>query len=382
MGIYIRDGERLEPMEEEPFDYEEDLQALVAKHPELLEGALISPENPRRWALVTREQGIAATLGDSDWWAVDHLFVDQDAMPTLVEAKLGANSEVRRKVVGQMLDYAAHAVQTWTAERLRETFNRTCEESGKNPSQVLGELLQADAEPDEDAFWEEVATNLATKRIRLLFVADAVPEPLERVVGFLNEQMPNIQVLAVEIKQFKGTSSQMLVPRVIGRTAASDEKQTGRKRTKVTREEFMAKLPNDAVRDATDRLLSVAGKHRIKPTYGDRGLSIRIQLRNELWRWPVTVAWLFPPSNTAFWSGLWGYSFGAAILSGYIDQPGHELQTVLQDWIREFEHDPFGTNIVYGTDVWAHAIDHDEVAPHIDLLADRLDRVLADLRAL
>lgn len=381
MGIYIRDGERLEPMEEEPFDYEEDLQALVAKHPELLEGALISPENPRRWALVTREQGIAATLGDSDWWAVDHLFVDQDAMPTLVEAKLGANSEVRRKVVGQMLDYAAHAVQTWTAERLRETFNRTCEESGKNPSQVLGELLQADAEPDEDAFWEEVATNLATKRIRLLFVADAVPEPLERVVGFLNEQMPNIDVLAVEIKQFKGASSEMFVPRVIGRTSNRTRGGTGYRASgaqNVTRRnilELFEQHTTQGAYEAAKRLIDVADKHNADFGPGSRGISIRGRRASGSL---VSVAWVYYQPNVYGIGRTMDFSFGA--LTRDMDS-SDQMNDVLSRWVDYFRECGFAEDVSTPT-VPAYKVRHDDAAPHIDLLADRLDRVLADLRAL
>ena len=74
--------------------------------------------------------------------------------------------------------------------------------------EALQRLLQTDAEPDADAFWENVATNLSAKRMRLLFVADEIPDPLERVVEFLNAQMPNVEVLAVEIKQFRGAQTQ------------------------------------------------------------------------------------------------------------------------------------------------------------------------------
>ena len=43
---------------------------------------------------------------------------------------------------------------------------------------------------------------------------------------FLNAQMPNIEVLAVEIKRFHGKSAQTLVPRVIGRTAAPGSRRS------------------------------------------------------------------------------------------------------------------------------------------------------------
>ena len=56
-----------------------------------------------------------------------------------------------------------------------------------------------------DEFWQRVETNLRAARVRLLFVADDIPDELDaHVVEFLNEQMPGIEVLAVEIKQFLG----------------------------------------------------------------------------------------------------------------------------------------------------------------------------------
>ena len=216
--IYHLDQQgQLEPMVEEPFAEEDLLQVLVADHPELLSGEQMTPNDPRRWILIRREQGIAKTPGGADHWAVDHLLIDQDAIPTLVEVKRSANSEIRRTIVGQMLDYAAHATHTWNVCDIRRSF----EESNENPDDVLERLLQPDSEPDLDEFWERVETNLRAARLRLLFVADGIPDELTRVVEFLNEQMPGIEVLAVEVKQFLGGTGRTLVPRVIGRTLAS-----------------------------------------------------------------------------------------------------------------------------------------------------------------
>ena len=98
--IYSRDEQgRLEPLEEEPFSTEDELQSLIAEHPELLDGEQMRPGDPRRWLLITREKGIAETTDTAARWAVDHLIVDQDAVPTLVEVKRGSNprdSAVRR----------------------------------------------------------------------------------------------------------------------------------------------------------------------------------------------------------------------------------------------------------------------------------------------
>ena len=111
--IYTRSPEGgLEPLEAEPFSTEDELQELIANHPELLDGEQMRPDDPRRWILVTREKGIAESPGAGARWALDHLIVDQDARPTLVEVKRGSNSEIRRTVVGQLLEYAANAAAT------------------------------------------------------------------------------------------------------------------------------------------------------------------------------------------------------------------------------------------------------------------------------
>ena len=123
-------------------------------------------------------------------WAVDHLIVDQDAVPTLVEVKRGENPEIRRSIVGQILEYAAHAAMTWTTEELRRSFEETSRERDRDPEQSIADLLGPNEAASADRFWDEVARNLAANRLRLLFVADEIPEPLKRVAEFLHAQMP------------------------------------------------------------------------------------------------------------------------------------------------------------------------------------------------
>ena len=182
--IYTSAGDgKLEALEETPFPTEAELQSLIAEHPELLDGEQIRPGNARRWILVSREKGIAASAGEGARWAVDHLIIDQDAVPTLAEVKRGSNPEIRRTIVGQLLEYAAHAPETWTAEELRVAFTHQAEARGGDAEAELAAVLQVDGDPDVDGFWEDVSTNLAAKRLRLLFVADVIPDPLAPVVS-------------------------------------------------------------------------------------------------------------------------------------------------------------------------------------------------------
>lgn len=105
-----------------PFDAEADLQELLAAHPDLLPGAMIDQERPRRWLLVKREAGVPDRDGGGTWWSIDHLVVDQDAVPTFVEVKRASDTRSRREVVAQMLDYAANGSVFWTPGQLRGWF--------------------------------------------------------------------------------------------------------------------------------------------------------------------------------------------------------------------------------------------------------------------
>jgi len=205
-GIFLirNDGELVE-MTEEAYDSEGRLQTLLVRHPNLLAGGQINSAEPRRWLLVRREAPIPVEDGGSGWFSVDHLFLDQDGVPTLVEVKRSSDTRIRREVIGQMLDYAANAVLHWPVETIRSLFEDRCESEGEDPDAALNELLEG--EPSSEEFWGQVKTNLLAGRLRLVFVADVVPPELQRVVEFLNQQMDPAEVLAIEIRQYVGDSA-------------------------------------------------------------------------------------------------------------------------------------------------------------------------------
>ena len=295
----------LEALEERRFSKEDDLQALIEKHPELLDGEQISPGNARRWLLISREKGIAPSSGEATRWSVDHLIVDQDAIPTLVEVKRGSSPELRRTIVGQLLEYAAHASETWTASELRSAFKKQSGDQDSDSGIKLADFLQKDGDSDADEFWDNVATNLAAKRLRLLFVADYIPDPLAQVVSFLNAQMPNIEVLAVEVKRFHGELSQTLVPRVIGRTPVV--RRTSAATQKLNRDTFLESFASADAQNLAGRLLDVAEQPSCYVYYGTSGVSIRVIC--PIWRWHLSVAWLYPRQGTG-WMRTKDFSFG------------------------------------------------------------------------
>jgi hypothetical protein len=224
-GIYLREDDKLIAMTEEPYATEAVLQKLLADYPDLLAGDQTGTE-PRRWLLVSQEVSLASEEDGSGRWSVDHLFLDQDAVPTIVEVKRSSDTRIRREVVGQMLEYAANAVVYWKVEELRRAFQSSCERRGADPTDAIRDHAGADADPDE--FWIGVKTNLAAGRLRLVFVANEIPRELRSIVEYLNGQMSTTEVLAVEVKQYVGGGHQTLVPRLIGQTEAARQAKGAR----------------------------------------------------------------------------------------------------------------------------------------------------------
>ncbi|MCR9293458.1 MAG: hypothetical protein NXI32_12110 [bacterium] len=245
--IYLlRDDSDVVALTEAPYDSEALLQQLLARHSNLLAGEQMNVAAPRKWILVSREVGVPAEQDGAQRWSLDHLFLDQDGIPTLVEVKRSSDTRIRREVVGQMLDYAANAVSYWSIDEIRERYHAECERDGVEPSKRLTVELSID-EQDLSSFWEKVKTNLQAGRIRMVFVADVIPLELRSIVEFLNRQMDPAEVLAVEIKQFVSENLRTLVPKVIGQTVTAQAKRAVRSTSSETinEEDYLEGFPAD-----------------------------------------------------------------------------------------------------------------------------------------
>ena len=374
--IYVRTNGKMEELEEQPFsDEQEDvLQKLIAEHPDLLSGSQIRPDDPLRWILITREQGIPEELGAGNRWSVDHLLIDQEARPTLVETKLRKNPEIRRTVVGQLLEYAAHARRSWDADDLRRTF-----EAQQGWEGLLRSLL-GEEEPGADEFWRKVKTNLRASNLRLLFVADEIPDSLARIVEFLNEQMRDVDVLAVEVKRYVGGSRETFVPRVIGRSAKPRASNAG---TSTTLADIIAAFPEGAVRDAARQLMDRAKAAGASFEPGSLGTSIRLPKgASRLLDRPITLAWVYPQEigNRIGFRGTKHFTFG--VEKSILDSEPHtELHDALRAYLAQFEANAYARDLDSPT-LSAWWVAPEDTAANIGVLCERLERVLAELRTL
>jgi len=217
-GIFLRVGDELALLEETPYDSEDVLQEALANYPEVLAGPTTEGDGDARLLLISREMGVPIAEQGPANFSLDHLFIDHECVPVLVEVKRSSDTRIRREVVGQMLDYAANAVKHWPLSLIRQALEARAVQENTAVEAMLAELRPG-LEPEE--FWNSVDSNLIAGRIRMIFVADVVPPELVRVIEFLNEQMNPAEVLGVELRQFVSGISVAYVPRVVGRTSAA-----------------------------------------------------------------------------------------------------------------------------------------------------------------
>ncbi len=80
------------PLREQPYDSEDILQSLLAEFPEILGES--SSEKGDCWLLIEREAAVPDADAPSGRWALDHLFLDTDGIPTLVEVKRSTDTRI------------------------------------------------------------------------------------------------------------------------------------------------------------------------------------------------------------------------------------------------------------------------------------------------
>lgn len=301
--IFLLDGEDdLREVVQTPYDTEALLQRLIQKHPELLAGRQLDADDPPRWLLVTREMGVPDAEDASDRWAIDHLFLDQYGTPTLIEVKRATDTRIRREVVGQMLDYAANAQKYWPVDRLRRLAEDRAGGAGPLAVAIAG-LLEltpgADLDGEVERFWATVEENTRTGKLRLVFVADRIPSELRRIIEFLNDKMPDIHVVGLELVQYQRGDLRVLVPRVVGQTEAARgaKAQAAGPRRRTSREAFLDTC-SSAIQRFFVAFLDGAEQRQLRITWGEKGFSVGTSA--ETHRTRTSFAYGFPPGANEY----------------------------------------------------------------------------------
>lgn len=231
-SVYSYTNELASPLTETPYAKENALQELIAKNPHLL----LRDNCPvNTLMLVSREYAVQISEDAGGSYSLDHLFLDRYGMPVLVEVKRSSDTRIKREVVAQMLDYAARA-RNWSVEEIKSLFL------------IENEGHVADEYRDDEAFWQNVETNLRAERLRLIFVADEIPDTLCTLIEFMDRSMPGIEVYGVEVKQYVNAGSTMLSVRIV--EGAQSKERAASVRVEWNADTFASYLNNNGETEA------------------------------------------------------------------------------------------------------------------------------------
>jgi hypothetical protein len=148
---------------------------------------------------------------------VDLVYINEQGFITIGECKLWKNPEARRKVIGQIIDYAKDLSQLSYSE-----FENLCLNARGSGDASLYEIM-ADQYPDinEQDFVDNVQRNLSRGRFLLAVIGDGIRENMEELTEFINNHARmSFALTLIELPVFRIPYSESLVitPRVIAKT--------------------------------------------------------------------------------------------------------------------------------------------------------------------
>jgi hypothetical protein len=197
-GVVVMVDGRVKMLQRTGHPDDELLRSLLQTRPDLVLGAA-SPGDRRRVLLVT----------DSDVPPLQRVYVDSEAVPLIVGVQAADDDRADGDVLLRLLDRVALELPAWRHGRLRELAGATHDDGDE--AELLTRALDWRADPD--TFWARVESNLSRDRVRIVLVTDRVPDELTRIVEFLDGQLRDVEVRAVEVSLFGSGQVSVLVPR-------------------------------------------------------------------------------------------------------------------------------------------------------------------------
>ena len=175
-----------------------------------------------RLLLVSRRATPTGTTGQ-DVPPLERVYVDSQGVPVLVEVQTTADVPADRHVLMRLLDHVAVELPRWRGEWLRDLARVT--HGDRDEAELLGRALGWWADPD--AFWARVESNISRDRVRIVLVVDRLQDELTRVVEFLDGQLREVDVRAVEVSLYGSGQVCALVPRSTRAGSASQRLRPG-----------------------------------------------------------------------------------------------------------------------------------------------------------
>jgi hypothetical protein len=159
----------------------------------------------------------------------------------LVETKLAKNPEIRRKVIGQILEYAAFL---WGMP-YSDFDNLFIGREGKS----LIELLTGrTSDFNSETFRTAVSENLSAGRFHLLIAVDEMKEELEKIVAYLSSRGGGLKLEALAVGIYKQGQVSVLVPQRFGQLAQPTV-PSPQQAIKLSLDEILAKPTDEHTRE-------------------------------------------------------------------------------------------------------------------------------------
>ena len=149
--------------------------------------------------------------------SIDLVYVNEYGFITIGECKLWRNPEARRKVVGQVLDYAKDLAK-WDYSK----FEKECLKARKENNKSLFEIIQEDyPETEEASFIDNLQNNLKKGRFLLTIIGDGIRGNMEELANYIHRNGNlNFTLGLIELPVYKNPSNEEIIvtPRVLAKT--------------------------------------------------------------------------------------------------------------------------------------------------------------------
>jgi hypothetical protein len=233
--------------ESSSYDREEHLQQVVAASPHWVPGV---PED----AFSVREFQTTAVAG-----RIDVLIISPDGALTAVECKLESNSDNRRKVIGQLIDYVS-AIREDGYDRLAQQW--AARGGGELTSMLTPEAIN------------QLRSRIDSGTIALCWVADRIDEDLRRLIEYLNEiTRDQVAVTALQLTYARHGDVEILIPRTYGGEIAAAKATPTNRSENWNRNSFREAVDNlgqPSDYDFLTRLLELLDENAREPRRGKK----------------------------------------------------------------------------------------------------------------
>jgi hypothetical protein len=189
----------------EGYSGEAHLQEILYKDPDIvpIEDVSLDTElSPIK--LMLKEVGLPGS------GSTDLLGIDGNGNIYIIETKLARNPEVRRQVIGQILEYAA-----FLNERGLDWLDYIVKKQKQvSISEYFDELNDPDW--DKESFEQNLRDNLNSRTFKLFIAVDEMNPDLQRIINYMVNVL-NVEIYALELRYFKDKAGmELLVPNVHG----------------------------------------------------------------------------------------------------------------------------------------------------------------------